>query len=149
MEYPKLRLINAFPIEISGQQAVCLKDPFNTKSSFIPREVFDNIVYYFDGNHSILDIQDIYTQRHGESDIQQIIYQVIKELDKDLLLDNNKSRDYIKKLKDDFINSTIRKDAHSGTAYEADKDKLKDQIDGFLHPQKGPANHYHPVKPQD
>ncbi len=139
MEYPKLRLIDAFPIEISGQQAVCLRDPFNTKNSFVPREVFDNIVYYFDGNHSILDIQDIYKQRHGDGEIQQIIQQVIEELDKNLLLDNDKSRDYIKKLKDDFINSTIRKDAHAGTAYEADKDKLKDQIDGFFTSPDGPG----------
>ncbi len=139
MEYPKLRLIDVFPIEISGQQAVCLRDPFNTKNSFVPREVFDNVVYYFDGNHSILDIQNLYTQRHGESDIQQIIKQVIDELDKNLLLDNNRSRDYIKKLKNDFINSTIRKDAHAGTAYEADKDKLKNQIEGFFSSEEGPG----------
>jgi AmmeMemoRadiSam system protein B len=139
MEYPKLRLIDAFPIEISGKQAVCLRDPFNTRNSFVPREVFDNIVYYFDGNHSITDIQEIYTQRFGKSDIQDMIRQVIGELDKNLLLDNNRSRDFIKKLKDDFRNSAIRKDAHAGTAYEADKDKLKDQIDGFFVSSDGPG----------
>ena len=79
-----------------------------------------------------MDIQNIYTQRHGESDIQQIIHRVIEELDKNLLLDNNRSRDFIRKLKDDFRNSTIRRDAHAGTAYAADKDKLKDQINLFL-----------------
>jgi AmmeMemoRadiSam system protein B len=139
MEYPKLRLIDAFPIEISGKQAVCLRDPFNTRNSFVPREVFDNIVYYFDGNHSIMDIQKIYTQRFGESDIQDMIRQVIEELDKNLLLDNSRSRDFIKKLKDDFKNSTIRKDAHAGTAYEADKEKLKIQLDGFFTSAEGPG----------
>ncbi len=139
MEYPKLRLIDAFPIEISGQQAVCLRDPFNTRNSFVPREVFDNIVYYFDGNHSITDIQRIYTQRFGESDIQEMIQQVIVELDKNLLLDNSRSRDFIKKLKDDFTNSTIRKDAHAGTAYEADKDKLQVQLDSFFTSTEGPG----------
>ena len=139
MEYPKLRLIDAFPIEISGKQAVCLRDPFNTRNSFVPREVFDNIVYYFDGNHSITDIQNIYTQRFGESDIQDMIQQVIAELDKNLLLDNNRSRDFIKKLKDDFKNSTIRKDVHAGTAYEANKDKLKAQLDSFFTSAEGPG----------
>ena len=139
MEYPKLRLIDAFPLEISGKQAVCLRDPFNTKNSFVPREVFDNIVYYFDGNHSITDIQRIYTQRFGESDIQDMIQQVIVELDKNLLLDNSRSRDFIKKLKDDFANSTIRKDAHAGTAYEEDKDKLKIQLDSFFTSAEGPG----------
>ncbi|MCP4372753.1 MAG: AmmeMemoRadiSam system protein B, partial [Deltaproteobacteria bacterium] len=109
------------------------------ENSFVPRDIFDNIVYYFDGNHSILDIQNIYVQRHGESDIQQIIKQVISELDKNLLLDNNRSKDFIKKLKSDFLNSTIRRDAHAGTAYEADKDKLKNQIDGFFMSEEGPG----------
>ncbi len=139
MEYPKLRLIDAFPIEVSGQQTVCLRDPFNTRNSFIPREVFDNIVYYFDGNHSIMDIQEIYIQRHGKGDIKEIIQQVIGELDNNFLLDNNRSREFIKKLKDDFRNSTIRKDAHAGTAYEADKDKLKEQLDGFFTSAEGPG----------
>ena len=87
MEHPKLRLIDIFPIEISGQQTVCLRDPYNTKNSFIPRKIFDDIARYFDGNHSVSDIQNIFTQRHGESDIQQTIHQVIEELDKNLLLD--------------------------------------------------------------
>ncbi len=139
MEHPKLRLIDAFPIEISGQQAVCLRDPYNTKNSFVPRKIFDDIVRYFDGNHSVSDIQNIYTQRHGENDIQQTIHQVIEELDKNLLLDNNRSRDFIKKLKDDFRNSTIRKESHAGTAYEADRDKLKEQIDGFFTSADGPG----------
>jgi AmmeMemoRadiSam system protein B len=139
MEYPKLRLIDAFPIEISGKQAVCLRDPFNTRNSFVPREVFDNIVNYFDGNHTITDIQEIYTQRHGKSDIQDTIRQVVEELDNNLLLDNRRSRDYIKKMKDDFKNSSIRKDAHAGTAYEADEDKLKVQLDGFFTSAEGPG----------
>jgi hypothetical protein len=139
MEYPKLRLIDAFPIEISGKQAVCLRDPFNTRNSFVPREVFDNIVYYFDGNHTVMDIQEKYTQRFGNSDIVDMIRQVIAELDKNLLLDNSRSRDYIKKMKDDFRNSSIRKDAHAGTAYEADEDKLKVQLDGFFTSAEGPG----------
>ncbi|GAX61283.1 dioxygenase [Candidatus Scalindua japonica] len=68
-----------------------------------------------------------------------MIRQVIDELDKNLLLDNNRSRDFIKKLKDDFKKSTIRRDAHAGSAYEADKDKLKEQIDGFFVSPDGPG----------
>ena len=139
MEHPKLRLIDIFPIEMSGQQAVCLRDPYNTKDSFIPREVFDNIVRYFDGNHSVLDIQSKFSQKYGESLPGDNIQQIIQYMDKNLLLDNNRSRDFIKKLKDDFRNSTIRKDSHAGTAYEADRDKLKEQIDGFFTSADGPG----------
>ncbi len=68
-----------------------------------------------------------------------MIRQAIAELDKNLLLDNSRSRDFIKKLKDDFKNSTIRKDAHAGTAYEADKEKLKAQLDDFFTSAEGPG----------
>jgi len=140
MENPKLRQqLDAFPHEVSGEQYVCFRDPFNTKSSSFPRNIVGNIIHYFDGNHSIQDIQNIYLQRHGKGDIQDIIKQVIGELDKNLLLDNSRSRDFIKKLKDDFRNSTIRKDAHAGTAYEADKDKLKAQLDDFFTSAEGPG----------
>ena len=60
-------------------------------------------------------------------------------MDNNLLLDNSRSKEFIKKLKDDFRNSTIRKDAHAGTVYEADKDKLKDQIDSFFVSKDGPG----------
>ncbi len=68
-----------------------------------------------------------------------MIRQAIAELDKNLLLDNSRSRDFIKKLKDDFKNSTIRKDAHAGTAYKADKEKLKAQLDDFFTSAEGPG----------
>ncbi len=33
----------------------------------------------------------------------------------------------------------MRKESHAGTAYEADRDKLKDQIDGFFTSADGPG----------
>ena len=132
MEHPELRPIDAFPVETFGQQAMCLRDPFNSKNTFVvPNHVF-YIICHFDGNHSILDIQSKFSQKYGELLPGDNIQQIIQEIDKKLLLENDRSRDFIEKLKGDFINSTIRNDAHAGTAYEADRDKLKDQIDGFF-----------------
>ena len=139
MEHPKLRPIDAFPVETSGQQAMCLRDPFNSKNTFVvPNHVF-YIICHFDGNHSILDIQSKFSQKYGELLPGDNIQQIIQEIDKKLLLENDRSRDFIEKLKGDFINSTIRNDAHAGTAYEADRDKLKDQIDGFFTSADGPG----------
>jgi hypothetical protein len=118
---------------------MCLRDPFNSKNTFVvPNHVF-YIICHFDGNHSILDIQSKFSQKYGELLSGDNIQQIIQEMDKNLLLENDRSRDFIRKLKDDFRNSTIRKDAHAGTAYEADRDKLKDQIDGFFTSADGPG----------
>ncbi|OHC01994.1 MAG: AmmeMemoRadiSam system protein B [Planctomycetes bacterium RIFCSPLOWO2_12_FULL_40_19] len=139
MEHPKLRTIDAFPIQTSGQQAMCLRDPFNTKNTFVvPNHVF-YIICHFDGNHSILDIQSKFSQKYGKLLSGDNIQQIIQELDKNLLLENDRSRDFIEKLKGDFINSTIRKDAHAGTAYEADKERLTGQIDKFFTSTDGPG----------
>ena len=86
-----------------------------------------------------MDIQSKFSQKYGKLLSGDNIQQIIQELDKNLLLENDRSRDFIEKLKVDFINSTIRKDAHAGTAYEADKERLTVQIDKFFTSTDGPG----------
>ena len=140
MEYPKLRQIEAFPVETDGRQSVCLRDPLNytEQTLLVPHNVF-YIISHFDGNHSILDIQAKYTQQYGDLLFSDNVHKIIQELDKNLFLENNRSKDFIKKLKDDFGNSTIRKAIHAGTAYEADKEKLRVQIEEFFACTDGPG----------
>lgn len=118
---------------------MCLRDPFNTRNTFVvPHHVF-YVICHLDGNHSILDIQASYSRKYGELLSNNNLRQILQELDKNLLLDNNRSRDFIQKLKDDFINSAIRKDPHAGSAYVADKEGLKDQLDKCFTSGDGPG----------
>ena len=79
MEYPKLRELEAFPVESAGEKAICLRDPLNytEKSLFVPYNVY-YIISHFDGNHSITDIQAKYSQQYGEllfiDNIKKIIH---------------------------------------------------------------------------
>ncbi len=140
MEFPKLRPIEAFPVETSNQQAICLRDPlnYNENTLVVPHNVF-YIISHFDGNHSILDIQAKYTQQFGDLLFSDNVTKIIQELDKNLFLENNRSRNFIKKIKDDFRNSTIRKTIHAGIAYENDKESLRNQIDEFFTSADGPG----------
>ncbi len=140
MEYPKLRQIEAFPVEASGQQVICLRDPHNYAENplLVPHNVFF-IISLFDGNHSILDIQAKYTQRYGDMLFSDNLQKIIQELDENLFLENNRSRGFIQKTKDDFINSTVRKAVHAGTAYEIDKERLREQIDKLFISADGPG----------
>ncbi len=67
MDFPKLRNINIFPVQNSGQTLLCLQDPQNIseKALFLPPPLYF-IVSLFDGQHSILDIQAEYMRRFGE-----------------------------------------------------------------------------------
>jgi hypothetical protein len=67
VDYPKLRNINIFPVQMSGETLLCLQDPQNIseKALFLPIPLYF-IVSLFDGQHSILDIQAEYMRRFGE-----------------------------------------------------------------------------------
>ena len=140
MEYPKLRQIEAFPVEATDQQAICLRDPHNYAENplLVPPNVFF-IISLFDGNHTILDIQAKYTQRYGDMLFSDNVQKIIRELDENLFLENNRSKDFIQKTKDDFRNSAIRKAVHAGTAYEIDKERLREQIDKLFTSAEGPG----------
>ncbi len=140
MEYPKLRQIDIFPVEATGQQAICLRDPHNYAENplLVPPNVFF-IISLFDGNHSVLDIQAKYTQRYGDMLFSDNVQKIIQELDENLFLENNRSKDFIQKTKDDFRNSAIRKAVHAGTAYEIDKERLREQIDKLFTSAEGPG----------
>ena len=140
MEYPKLRQIDIFPVEATGQQAICLRDPHNYAENplLVPPNVFF-IISLFDGNHSVLDIQAKYTQRYGDMLFSDNVQKIIQELDENLFLENNRSKVFIQKTKDDFRNSAIRKAVHAGTAYEIDKERLREQIDKLFTSADGPG----------
>ena len=65
--YPKLRQVDMFPAEVSGEKVICLRDPLNLsgKILFIPYPTFF-IVSLFDGQHSLADIQVEFMRRFGE-----------------------------------------------------------------------------------
>src|SRR5262245_30581954 len=66
MDHPKLRPIEAFPVNLSGHEVICLRDPAQLTDDvvFVPHEALF-ILAHFDGKHSILDIQEAYTHQYG------------------------------------------------------------------------------------
>ena len=66
-DLPKLRNLDMFPAEVSGQKVICLRDPlnFSDKVIFIPYPIFF-IIRLFDGQHSIVDIQAEFMRRFVE-----------------------------------------------------------------------------------
>jgi MEMO1 family protein len=86
-----------------------------------------------------LDIQAKYTQQYGDVLFSDNVQKIIQELDKNLFLDNNRFRDFVQKIRDDFRDSPVRKAVHAGTAYESDKERLREQIDKFFVSKDGPG----------
>jgi len=63
MDQPKLRPIEAFPVNVGGRDVVYLRDPTDLAVNplLVPHETLLTLAH-FDGKHSILDIQEAYTR---------------------------------------------------------------------------------------
>jgi AmmeMemoRadiSam system protein B len=140
MEHPKLRPIEAFPVDLGGREAICLRDPtqLTDDAVFAPREALF-ILAHFDGKHAILDIQEAYTRRYGGLLPSDVIKGLIAKLDESLLLDNARFEAHRQQLIAAFRASPVRRAAHAGTAYADDPVALADQLAGYFADPAGPG----------
>jgi AmmeMemoRadiSam system protein B len=136
-EYPKLRQVEAFPAQ---EGMVCLRDPegFSDKLVFLPRDLFFTVIL-FDGQHSILDIQEAYTRRFGDLLFSEKIRKLIDQLDSALFLDSSRFRELKEKAVEKFKRAKIRHASHAGTAYEHEEKALREQLGSLFEAQEGPG----------
>ncbi|MGA2518489.1 MAG: AmmeMemoRadiSam system protein B [Thermodesulfobacteriota bacterium] len=141
MDYPKLRDINAFPVQNSGQTLLCLQDPQNIceKALFVPPALYF-IVSLFDGQHSTLDIQAEYMRRFGELLYADKLQEVINQLDENLFLDGERFQEALRQKEEGFKNASFREAVFAGKSYEGDPDGLRTQLEGYFERANGPGS---------
>jgi hypothetical protein len=137
---PRLRALEAFPVEQQGQRCVALRDPagFTDQIAVLPPPLLD-LVSLFDGDHSIEEIREILERRHGKAPSLRQIADVVERLDAAGLLDSERFRERRRALEDAFRQSPVRSAAHAGGAYAGDAAALRAQIDGFFSASDGPG----------
>jgi hypothetical protein len=62
---PRIRPIDAFPVEQDGKTLIYLKDPLNLATPIGISPVGYFILAHFDGQHSVVDIQEAYAKKFG------------------------------------------------------------------------------------
>lgn len=139
MDFPKLRNINIFPVQMSGQTFLCLQDPqsISEKTFFLPLPLYF-ILSLFDGKHSLLDIQTEYMRRFGEFLYTEKLQEIIQQLDESLFLEGERFQEVLKEKEEKFKNSPFREPAFSGKSYEARPEKLKIQLEGYFNSEDSP-----------
>lgn len=140
MDYPKLRDINAFPVQSSGQTLLCLQDPQNIseKALFVPPP-FYFIVSLFDGQHSLLDIQAEYMRKFGEFLYTEKLQEIISQLDESLFLEGERFQNALRQKEEGFKKASVREAIFAGKSYEVEPDKLKSQLEGYFEGPNGPG----------
>jgi len=140
VDYPKLRNINIFPIQNSGQTLLCLQDPENIceKALFLSPPLYF-IVSLFDGRHSILDIQADYMRRFKELLYTEKLHEIISQLDENLFLEGNRFQEALRQKEEAFKKGLFREAVFAGKSYEADPDRLRTQLEGYFEGADGPG----------
>lgn len=137
---PRLRPLEAFPVEQDGQRMVALRDPsgFTDEIVVLPGALLD-LVSLFDGDHSIAEMQSILSRRHGGAPSAEQIGDVIRGLDEHGLLDSARFAERRSAIEAAFRESVSRPAAHAGGAYAGEAEALVAQIEGFFSDPAGPG----------
>lgn len=124
-----------FPVEEDdGQKFYCLRNPDTPEiPPLVVSELALFILQFFDGNHSVKEIIEIFKAEYnvnlGHKDIENLVH----KLDDSLLLESDNYRSYRENVEEEFRGSDVLFPAHSGLCYPADKKELKAFIDNFYH----------------
>ena len=138
---PKLRNIDAFPAEVSGQKVICLRDPLNLsgKMLFVPVPTFF-LISLLDGRHSIQDLQAEFMRRYGELVYSEKIQEVVDHLDTNFLLESGRFWEKDRRIREDFKKSPIRSMVLAGESYAGDPLRLQEDIRGYFREPEGPGD---------
>ncbi len=137
---PRLRPIEAFPVEHEGQRFLGLRDPAGyTSSVLLLPEPLVEIVARFDGEHSILDIQAALMERHGELVLREKIEEMLATLDEHGFLESPLFAERRAAIEQAFLTSAMRPAAHAGSAYASDVAELREAMNAFFTPPAGPG----------
>ena len=141
VDYPKLRNINIFPVQSSGQTMLCLQDPQNIseKALFLSPPLYF-IVSLFDGQHSVLDIQAEYMRRFREFLYTEKLQEIISQLEVALFLEGERFQEALRQKEGDFKKASSREAVFAGKSYEADPGSLRAQLEGYMKGTDGPGS---------
>jgi len=137
---PKLRAVDAVPIEWKGKGYVVLKDPLGLtgKELFLPIES-GFLLNLLNGQNTVLDLKAEYIRKTGYMILGDQVEQLLSVLDNNLMLDNERFHQAVRTMEEEFRLSPLRKPFHAGLGYPDDPRELKALIDSFYLHEKGPG----------
>ena len=137
---PRLRMLEAFPVEQDGERLVALRDPagFTDQIVVFALPLLD-LVSLFDGEHSIGEIQAVLQERYGQAPTTEQIGELVERLDEAGFLDSQRFEERRRAIEEAFRASPVRPAAHAGGAYAEEAPALAAQIEEFFTHPEGPG----------
>ncbi len=133
VEQPLLRNnIDVIPYVHSRQEGILLKDSlFRERSVFVSRDAAP-ILALMNGQHSIRDIQNIILQQTGTLVYPDELNAFLQQLDENYLLDNERYRDMLETLYEEYKSAPARPALLAGTGYPEGAQELSNYLDNLF-----------------
>jgi MEMO1 family protein len=137
---PRLRMLEAFPVEQDGERLIALRDPagFTEQVAVLPLALLD-LVSLFDGEHSVAEIREILRRRYRETPTAEQIGHLVASLDDAGFLDSERFETRRRAIEEAWAGNPVRPAVHAGSAYAGDAPALSRQIEGFFRHHEGPG----------
>ena len=147
MDKPKIRAVEAFPVQHQNQTMICLRDPMG----FAPQPIVLAAAAYFlltlfDGRHSLVDIQEAYAQRFGDILMSDKLNELIEALDRAFYLDSPAFAGRVAEVLSEFRASPTRAAIHAGLCYDSEPAKLRSELAAYFDPPGGPGRSPQPAE---
>ena len=137
--FPCLRAVEAFPVQQNGNYLIYLKDPLNLASPLGVSPIGYFLMAHFDGRHSFIDIQEIYSKQFGTVLLTDELKRFVDMLDEHYYLLSERFTEYQKSVIEAFSRAPARAPAHMDGVYPNDAVALKTQLDGYFNSPEGPG----------
>jgi MEMO1 family protein len=130
MDYPKLRQLDIF---FAKKDLICIRDSegFSDTILLLPPAAFF-ICSLFDGEHSIMDIQNEFTREFGEILFTDQVKEIESKLDSAFFLENETFFAHKKTIVAEFKSSDIRLPFFAGRSYPEDPHSLRAMLDSLI-----------------
>lgn len=132
MERPRVRFVEAIPIEQEGEVFVVLRDPTGVceQQAVVPPATVV-VLSLMDGTRTVEEIQTELTRATQAVVPQEDLRGLIGQLDEIYLLDNERARLRHEEIEREYLALPARPAIHAGVSYPEDAQELIDTLDGF------------------
>jgi AmmeMemoRadiSam system protein B len=140
MDRPRLRPLEAFPLEERGQKLLGLRDPSGLTDAIArlpPAAVA--VLQLCDGETTRDDICKEFEKRYRSPLARETLDKLLDQLDQGLFLDSDKFRQHSATVFAEFARSPTRPAHLAGKSYPADPSELRALLDAFFAPPNGPG----------
>lgn len=139
-EKPRLRDVEAFPVEVRGSRLVCLRDPMHVSPRMIgvpPQALF--LISLMDGTRSLPDIRVAFTRRFGDLLPPEDLEALVADLDANLMLDSDRFRAQWIELERAWVEAPFRVPTHLEPGLAADPAGLAERLEQYFLAPSGPG----------